>query len=207
VATATAVALRVAFRCHDTAQTELSAANYLTFVNDAIDDLVAAGWLEPQSEDETTSMADSTYEYNVPAGYAYVYALIEEDRTTSNLYPFGNAIPKHQWRIALDADGDAEFTFDSDLWRPTDGKKIKVIGQKRPSANLAGATSVVAGMESFIRERATHYAAAHLAGGRSELSTSRERLSETAWRNSEMMLAQHPTEFRVRPGSVYVPGR
>lgn len=203
--TATALALRVSYRVHDKTQTEISAADMLTFLNDAIDDLVAAGWLEPQTEDETTVMADSTYEYDVPAGFAFIEQIIQEDDSYADRYNY--VIPDLQWRIALDATADAEIHFDSTLWAPVADKKIKIVGQKRPSQSVAGGATIVAGMEGFIRERATHYAAAFLAAGGSELQQQRKELSEIAYRNSERMLAQHPMEFRCRPSSRHVPGR
>lgn len=203
--TATDLALRISYRVHDKTQVEISASDMLTFLNDAVDDLVAAGWLEPQTEDETTVMTADVYEYNVPAGFAFIEYLLQEDDSYSNRYNY--VIPEHQWRIALDDSSDPEIHFDSTLWAPVPTKKIKIIGQKRPAQSLTGGTSIVAGMESFIRERATHYAASFLAAGGSELQQQRKELSEIAYRNSERMLANHPMEFRIRPSSRHVPSR
>jgi hypothetical protein len=205
MATATDLALRISYRVHDKTQVEISAADMLTFLNDAVDDLVAAGWLEPQTEDESTTMAADTYEYNIPAGFAFIDMIIQEDDSYADRYNY--VIPELQWRIALDATADPEIHFDSTLWAPVANKKIKIIGQKRPAQALSGATVIVNGMESFIRERATHYAAAFLAAGGSELQQQRKELSEIAYRNSERMLAGHPMEFRVRPSSRHVIGR
>jgi len=205
MATATALALRVSYRVHDRTQAELSAADMLTFLNDAVDDLVAADWLEPLAEDETTTMATDTYEYDVPASFAFIRMILQEDENTAGLYQY--VIPRHQYRIALDAAGDPEFHFIKDLWVPVANKKIKVVGQKRPTQGLTGASTIVAGMESFIRERATHYAAGYLAAGTGELAAHRKQLAEVAYRNSEKMLSYHPQEFRIRPDSINVPGR
>ena len=205
MATATALALRVSYRVHDKDQAEISAADYLTFVNDAIDDLVAAGWLERQSEDVTTSMVTDTFDYSVPSGFAYVQFLIEEDANEAGKYP-GPKTADHLWWIGL-VSGTPTFHFDSNLWFPTNGKKIKIVGQKRPTQSIAGSATIVSGMEAFIRERATHYAAGYLAAGVSELSQWRKDLSEISYRNSEKMLAYHPQEFRVRVGSRVVPTR
>lgn len=225
---------RVALSVRDPERALLADAEYGFFVNDAIDDLRNGGWLQPLEEDETTTMAEDTYEYDVPDGFAYIYALITEDADGD--YPASYVIPYHQWRIGLDASTDPEFMFNKVQWAPDNGKTIKVIGQKRP-AELSGTDTVVAGMESFIRERAIAYAAramaqlpaaleARFSTAEAEQSSppgtrrppagegyeeSRSKmllaLSERAWVNSERMFAYHPMEFRVWPSSVYVPGR
>jgi len=225
---------RVALGVRDPERALLADAEYGFFVNDAILDLRNSGWLQPLEEDETTEMATDTYEYDVPASFSYVYALITEDAEGD--YPASYVIPYHQWRIALDASGDVEFHFNKTQWAPDNGKHIKVIGQKRP-VELSGTDTVVAGMEGFIRERAIAYAARALAqlpatlearfstqeaeqssppGTRRPPSApnyeeSRSKmllaLSERAWANSERMFAYHPMEMRVWPSSVYVPGR
>ena len=199
------VALRVAWRLRDSAFAELSELEYFYFIQDAYTDLDNAGWLMTLEEDETTTMAASTYEYDVPASFAYVYMLREEDDGTPTTYSI--VIPQLHWRIALDASADPEFHFEPHLWSPRAGKTIKVVGQKRPTSLSAKTITVPAGMESFVRERAVSYAAAHLAQGSSQLAKWRERLSETSYLKSEAMLAQHPMEFRVKPSSVHVPGR
>lgn len=199
------IADRVAMRLRDSGNDSLTQAEYFGFVQDAYDDLMASGWLDVCEEDESTLMAADTYEYDVPANFAFVAELREQDSTSPTTY--GTVVPDFHYRIALDADGDPEFIFERGLWSPHAGYYIKVIGQKRPTKPTVGTTSLTAGYEPFLRERAISYAGVHLAQGSSSLSKWRERVAEICWARSETYLGRHPMEFRVRPGSKYVPGR
>jgi len=203
--TATALALRVAARVHDPTQVELTAAQYLAFLNDAIDDLVGMGWLLRQEEDVSITMASSDYSYDVPAGFAYIRWLREEAESPAGVYDL--IIPYHQWRLELRAASTPAIVFDSTVFFPRAGKKLQITGQKRPSQSVAGGDTITSGMESFIRERATAYAADFVSGGTSELATVRERIASKAWAVSNQMAAYHPMEFRVVPNGRRVPGR
>jgi hypothetical protein len=241
----TAMRQRVALRCNDPLQKILGDTEYAGCTNDAIQDLAACGWLLPIEEDETTTLVANTYEYEVPAGFAYIRELrYEDDSTTPSTYDY--VVPFEQWRAAYNGAGDdgpvSQIIFDSRLFDGTSGDHIKVVGQKRP-VELAiafdeedGDWVITPGMEPFIRERAIAYAARTMAmllpdraleqtqamEGESPPGThvgpimpdAEERrarrllaLAEVAWRNSEMFLANHPSEFRVQPGSIPVPGR
>lgn len=206
MATATALGLQIARRCHDTSQVEITAAGYLDFINMALDDLAAAGWLEPQVSDESLILASSDYDYNVPSGFAYLSRITVAD--SDGEFPQQNEVPQHQWHIDLDVASTPEIYFRPDVFdQLISGRALKVVGQKRPSTGVAGSATIVAGMEAFVRERATSYALEHLADGLSELSQTRMRRSEQTWAKSEQMLGRHPMEFRVKPNSLYVPGR
>ena len=206
MATATALALRVAARVHDVNQVELSAAGYLGFVNDAIDDIVAGDWLLPQADDESLTLADSDYDYAVPAGFAYIRRLIVADSVGE--FPLENTVPQHHWRVSYDADSAPEIYFFPDAFDLLiSGRALKIIGQKRPAQAVAGGATIEPGMEAFIRERATAYAAEYLAGGTSQFAQWRQRISETSWAKSERMLGNHPMEFRCKPSSIHVPSR
>lgn len=199
------IAARVAMRLRDSGYNELSQSDYFAFVQDAYDDLMAAGWLDVCEEDDSTTMQTEVYEYAVPANFAFIYELREEDDGTPTTYSI--VVPAFHYRIGLGAAGDAKFVFEPTLWSPRDGKTIKVIGQKRPTKPSDGLASITAGYEPFLRERAISYAGVHLAQGSSALAKWRERVAEVAWARSETYLGRHPMEFRVRPGSKYVPGR
>lgn len=200
--TATALGLQIARRVRDASQREITAAGYLDFINQAIEDLIGAGWLQPQSEDTSLTLADGDFDYTIPSGFAYIRRLVVED--SNGDYPLENEIPKGQWYITA---GALIYFYPDIADMIIDGRKLKIIGQKRPTGDLAGTATIVAGMLSFIRERATGYAWEFLAGGVSELGQTRLRLAEAQWQKSERLLAQHPMEFRVRVDSVYVEGR
>lgn len=201
MATATALGLQVARRVRDADQTELTAAAYLDFINMAIDDLVGAGWLLPQAEDTSTTLAEDDFTYAVPSGFAYIRSLRYSD--TGGGYPIQNVIPQYQWYV----DNSANIQFYEDMFPFVAGQTLKIIGQKRPSQNVAGGDTITPGMESFIRERATYYAAEYLAAGDSALASYRQRMAEKMWAITNSLLGNHPMEFRVKPGAIHVPGR
>lgn len=202
MATATAIGLQVARRVRDYSQSELNAAAYLDFVNMALDDLSAAGWLLPQSEDETLTIAAATYKYAVPAGLAYVRRVMQQGSDGS--YDELGVIPQHYWWVNNDAQIEFLADYHSQL---ITGRIIRLTGQKRPSTGVAGSDTIQGGMEGFVRERAVTYAAEYLAAGDSSLATYRQRLAESNWPKSQAMLGNHPMEFRVKVGSIHVPGR
>lgn len=201
--TATQVADRIAYRVHDKDEAELTAADYLTFLNDAVEDLSAAGWALPLSE-ATITMVAADYEYDVPATFAYIWQLRKEDADTAGLYD--EIIPFWKWTCAYDSNGNPVVRLDSRWFTPVADKKILVMGQQRVTA-YAGAGTVEPGAIGFLRERGVAYAAAYLAGGVSEYAQQRRELAEIAFRNSEVMLQNMPEEFRIIPGSRPVPGR
>lgn len=199
------MATSVAVRAHDASEGELDHNAYISLINDAIDDLVAAGWLVYASEDVSLTVAETTYGYAVPLPFAYVTRLIFAD--SNGEYPLENEINGGQWRIAL-MGNVPKFYFAPDGWdaAPT-GRAMRVIGQRRPQQNVNGSAIIHPGMESFIRERATAYALEILGEGISELAVARQRRAERLMAYSEQKLGQHVMEFRVKPDSVYVPGR
>lgn len=202
MATATEIGLQVARRVRDATQSELTAAGYLDFINMAIDDLKLEGWLEPQAEDTSLSVLAGTYTYTIPDGFAYIRRLEQADSDGS--YPMDSIIPAHYWFIENDAQINIRPDYHAGL---VTGRTIKIVGQKRPSGGVLGSATIVAGMESFVRERAVTYVAEYLASGDSALAGFRQRLAEGNWPKSQQLLARHPQEFRVKPSSVHVPGR
>lgn len=200
MSTATQIAARIAYRVHDSGQEEVDAAGYLSFLNDAVEDLNAAGWLLPIAEAEVAQTA-STYEFNIPASFAY----IKEVRLEGASGVYDQVIPYWAWDTTL-ADSTPVVRIDSRRVTPDATKKYLVIGQKRPAAYV-GATTIESGLVGFLRERGVSYAAAYVAGGNSEYAAQRRELAEIAFRNSELMLQNTPEEFRVIPGSRPVPTR
>lgn len=202
MATANQVAAQVARRVRDADFSELQQSEYLEFVNMALDDLSAAGWLLPLAEDVSLTLAASTYEYAVPAGFAYIKRV--EQASADGFYDVIDIVPDWYWYVSNDANLVIRPTYHGEL---VDGRVLKIVGQKRPNTGVAGSDTIQGGMEAFVRERATKYAADYLAAGDSRLDGYRQRLAENLWAVSEKMLGSHPMEFRVKPSSVHVPGR
>ena len=204
MATATAVGLQVSRRINDASQVALNAAAILDFVNMALADLSAAGWLQPQNEDTTLTVVAAQFAYTVPSGFAYIRRLQIAD--SDGTYPSDMVIPQHQWELSI-VGGVAKLVFWPDVAdRLITGRAIKVIGQKRPSVGVAGGDTIVPGMEAFVRERAASYAAEQLGMGISELDQYRGKMAASLWAKSNQMLGYHPQEFRVKPNSRLVPG-
>lgn len=206
MATATALGLQVARRARDASQGQVTAAAYLDFINMAIDDLKAAGWLQPQVTDTSITLAAEDFHYAIPSGFAYIQKIVIEDENDE--YPENQVVPEFHWSIVLDAADTPAIYFDPhifDLLIP--GRSVKIFGQKRPTGNLSGSDTIVPGMESFVRERALAYALEYMADSTSETSQLRAQRAGQAWAKSEKMLGQHPMEFRVKPSSRYVLGR
>lgn len=200
--TAAALGLRIAYRVHDSAQTEMAAAGYLGFLNDGIEDLAAAGWLTPVNS-ATIAQATGTFVYNVPASFVYIQEVRKEGATAG---VYDSVLPDWAWSVFLNSAGTPQIRVDSHWVTPATGKNFMVTGQVRVAALATGET-VPSGMLGFLRERGTSYAAAYLAGGVSEYANQRRALADFSFRASELMLANMPDEFRIAPGSRAVPGR
>jgi hypothetical protein len=202
MSTATELGLRIAAHVRDASQAELTGVQYLGFINDAVVDLNAVGWLLPLSEDNVAQVA-ATFEYTVPASFAYVKEIRLESVTTANFYD--EVLPDYAWTIAFMA-ATPKIRLDSRVYTPAAGKKLLVIGQKR-APSLAGSDTITAGLESFLRERAIAYTAINLSIGDSEYARLRQAIAKFAWEASEQMVVDMPEEFRIVPGSRPVPGR
>lgn len=195
----------VAVRIHDSGKTEVSDANLGYFVNQAIDDLTLAGIVLPLEEDESLTFATGTFQYTVPASFAFIYELRLESAAASGKYP--TAIHPSLWTVVYDG-AAAKFQFNENEAPVTtwNGLKMKIRGQKRVP-QLTGTDTVEPGLEGFIRERGVSYAAEFVSGGGSQLEAQRRRLGEVAWDRSERMLARIGPAYRARPDCVRVPAR
>lgn len=193
-----------ALAVHDPDLGEISRAQWLMFLRSASMDARNSGWFLPIEDDESLEVAATTYEYDIPAGFAFIEKLyIEETINGSDVYI--NTIPRNHWEIRTNG-GNPVITF-STLSELTPGKNIKIVGQARPSVYTDENQTVDRGMESFIRERALYFAFRYLGAGLSELARWRQQMSIQAWQTSEAMLNSHPQEFRMRPDARSVDGR
>jgi hypothetical protein len=206
----------VATKVHDPQNMLVGEALIEQFVNDGIDDLKSSGWLLPTEEDESILMVAGTYSYTIPADFAYIARLLEENFGDPGLYDYD--IPENAWRPAYDG-GAAKLMFNSLVWTPYSGYHIKIVGQKRPIKYTTDAATVEDGFIGFLRMRAEAYAMLYLASVPVEESTPellerriavanvRIAVANSLMARSEQMLARHPAEFRVRESSRHVPSR
>lgn len=200
------LATDVALRVGDTNLAEITQAQYIQFVNMAMADLDGSGWLQRQAEDVSTLLANNTWDYNVPAGFAYIQHIFMSD--VDGTYPVDAEIPQHMWYLGLDSTGlvpQIHFYPDIFVGVLISGRYLKIKGQARFSAPLVLGNPIPAGAESFIRERAVAYAADALSAGNDEQAQRRGRIADKAWATSNEKLKLHPQEFRVLPNSLNVP--
>ena len=207
---------RVAALAHDPEMTLISEALYAQFLDDAVDDLKSSGWLLPIEEDESLTMAADTYQYDVPADFAYIQDLFEEDSSTADLYT--ESLPQHMWKPGYDG-GNPTIEFNANLWTPVLGKSIKVVGQKRPSKYTADSDAVEDGFIGFMRVRAQAYALLYMGtvpveqGDHDQLerriaiANTRIATGNAMMGLAERQLALQPQEFRVKPSSRHVKTR
>ena len=74
----------VSLHIHDPASQEVTRLQHLTFINGATRDLTNAGWLLEIQHAENIELLDDNFEYDVPAGFAYVKELRLGDQTQGN---------------------------------------------------------------------------------------------------------------------------
>jgi hypothetical protein len=193
----------IALRIHDAGMVEVSTTQLLNFINMAVRDMRNAGWVLPQAEDISLTEAVNTWTFAVPAGFVYVHAILRQNVATNT---YDAEIPRNYWRIDL-LGVTPTFAFDERCYLPDSGSHLMVQGQGRPALYTADGTTVDTMTDSFVRERATYYAASFVAGGLSQYSQYRQKLADTAFAISEQQLARSPQEFRQYPDSIKVPGR
>lgn len=191
-----------AMHCHDPQFTELTRAEWLVFARSASQAAQSSGWLLYSEDDESLTAAANTYEYSVPSGFAYIYNL-EIESSSSGVYI--DSVPRSHWEIRING-AVPVFKFDT-ISLLTDGRKIKVTGQKRPTIYSDLSNTVDNQMEGYVMERMLFYGFRYLANGQSDLARWRQQMSQQSWQISEAMLRAHPQEFRVMPSAVYVKGR
>lgn len=186
---------------------QISIPQLLTFINDAALDLRNSGWLIILADDESLEFAVNDYDYNVPASFTFIHEIRVEDTTVSPS-TYDEIVERHFWRIAEDVAGTPELIFHTGFPIPT-GKKMKVMGQKRPSLYTAITDTIDAGMESFIRESALASALSYMASARPDVEFERGRfaLAQEARLRANRFLALQPMRFRQFPNSEYVPTR
>lgn len=183
---------------------ELTKATWMLFFAAAGMDARSAGWLLHAEDNESVTVVANTWEYTVPAGFAYIEGLILSE-TLNGTTVYIQTIPQSHWSIRLNG-GVPVFTFSLQHYLVT-GRNIKVVGQTRPTIYTDENETIDRGMESFIRERALMFAFRRLGIGLSELARWRQQMATQSWQTSQLFLQNHPQEFRMAPSALIVPGR
>ena len=186
----------------------------LECINAAADDAFSKEWVLPV-DNESLETASATFEYNIPAGVAFIHQVWLES-STSNQYD--TQVLRNQWRIQL-VGSQATLVFDSILFTIVVTRNLKLVGHKRPTVAYAtGSATIDVGMEAFIRERATSYAARYLArsvpgqvdvlaeGLQSNTGPTYAQLEQDAWLKSENLMENRGAQYRITSRSRFVPG-
>lgn len=175
-----------------------------SYINSAAREASSSGWVLPIEEDESLTFSANTYEYTVPSGFAYIYELrVEDDTTTPSTW--NEIIEKHLWRVGYDESVDKIF-FHRAYVLPVD-KSLKVVGQKRLSTYSSLSDSVDVGPEAFLRARAMASALGFVHSAGEGLDAQRFGMWQQHRRDAELLLSRQPMLLRVKPDSVWVPGR
>ena len=198
----------MALMAHDVALSELTQAQWLTLVQGAARDSRNSGWVLKMEDNESLTVVSGTYEYTMPATFAYLERVYLED-TSEGTSVYNLEVPRGHWDIGyndLGAGAVPTLKF-ATLTAVNVGKKLKLVGQKRPTIYALVTETVDPGMDSFLRERALFFGFRFLAAGRSEYATWRQQMALLSYQTSETMLKRHPQEFRPRPSSIVIPTR
>lgn len=193
-----------ALMVHDPRYGEISREDWLLYIASAALDARNAGWYLHAEDSESLVVAEATWEYAVPAGFAYIEGIYIED-TSGGTSVYVQPISRVDYDIRLNG-GYPVITFNS-RWGLHVGRHLKIIGQVRPTIYVDENESIDRGMESYLRERAMYFAFRFLGAGGSELARWRQQMAIQAWQSSEVFLTHHPQEFRQAPDSIVVPGR
>ena len=175
---------------------EVSQAQLITFLNDAAQDASGQGWLIWLADNTSLTFVPADFDYSVPASFAYIKDV--ESPTA--------VIPRQYWDLRL-VSTTPTLLFSSFFTIPAGA--IKIVGYRRPTTNYAVTSETVdAGMEPFLRERASSFALEMMSAGLSELDRLRSTQAERHFRNSELLLQRRVSFLeRLVPNLRLVPGR
>ena len=102
-------------------------------MNDAINLAIASvtqGALQDKRDDSLTVIA-GTFEYEIPAGFLYIWEILQEQSTNGRYSSSLNTIDQRYWRILPGS--PPKLWFDSNWVTLTTGRKLRIIGQQAPA--------------------------------------------------------------------------
>jgi hypothetical protein len=195
----------IAHHIQDPASQLLNRQQLLEMINSAAWDAAAEGWVL-ETQDESLTLASNDYEYDVPAGLAYIHEIWAESVAAAGTYP--TFIPWYQWEIVVDASGTPAIHFSRESYTPVVSIDLRLKGQTRPTSEYSeGSDEIDPGMESFIRERAITYAARNLSSHGGAHAQQYAQMEQIAMAASESLLQQQAEFFRPKRYARAVPGR
>ena len=176
----------------------------LEFINSAAWDAANEGWVIHIEEDESLTTATDTYDFTVPAGFAYIHEVYVAD--SNGDFGEDDLVPLTQWRLAFDS-AVAVLRFSFEFHTIVDGRVIKLIGQARPTSEYTDDADIIdAGLESFIRERGIMYGARNMARHGGQHAQQYAQLAQETFQSSELMLQQQADRYRPKEFARPVPG-
>lgn len=107
---------------------EFSVETYNDYINLAIDMIAEQALLN--KVDESVPLATDTYQYNLSTHFLYVSNIFTES-ATAGVWDMEKPIDPRYWRVVKKATIVVEFV--KELWTPTDGRKLRIIGLASPS--------------------------------------------------------------------------
>lgn len=182
----------IALHVRDTTNVEVSAAQLLTFINDAVQDASNSGWYIPL---EVSAITVAAGDVAVPASLVFVKDIL--------ILATKQRVERHYWTIE-ESGGVPKFVFDPSV-SPTGAARVN--GWRRPTTYVLASETADAGMESFLRDRACSFALGFMAAGTSELDRTRIQSREIKYRDSEELLKRMPEQFKISPIARRVPTR
>lgn len=182
----------VEIHIRDSDNDEVSEAQLLILLNDAVNDAGNSGWMIP-IEDAAITVVEGAVA--VPASFVF----IKDIRITATAIE----VARHYWRIEV-VGGSSSFVFEPSV-RPTGA--ATVYGWRRPTVYSAVGDTLDPSLESFLRDRMAAYALGFMAAGGSELDRTRLQSRELKMRDSEALLERKPQQYKVLPLARYVPER
>jgi hypothetical protein len=195
----------IASHLQDPASQLVNRQQLLQFINSAAWDAANEGWVIALEEDESLTLAAGTYDYTIPSGFAYLHEVYVAN--AGGTYGEAELVPLNRWRLVYNSSA-AKLRFSEEFFTITDTRSVKLVGQARPTSEYSEDTdNIDAGMESFIRERATMYAARNLSRHGGQHAQQYAQLEQEALQTSELMLRQQPERFQPKEYARPVPLR
>jgi hypothetical protein len=202
--TAGTLAARIAVRCHDAGYLEgptAAAADYLAFLNDAVEDWNASGGFYPISDATTLQVAD-TYDYAIPALFAYVDEVGIESESVGHYH----TVDFQFWYIDYRTGSTPTIHIRRSWFTPDATYHILIAGHKRLAVFATGDT-VPPDLSAYLRERGLYHALHYLSAGGGSLAADRRAAAQFALQVSADMENKRSLAFRPNAQSQYVPGR
>lgn len=202
--TATQLAALIAVRSHDAGYKEgptAAVADYIGFLNDAVDDWNGSGGLLRLSDASTAQVAD-TYDYAIPATFQYLYEVLLETSTGKF-----QVIDPDFWYVDFRTGATPTVHIRRAWgWTPDATLHIEMAGQGH-QVYFTGTETVPAELVAYLRERGVYHALEYLSQGGGSMAASRRIAAGNALQLSADMEQKRAMSSRVRSGSIYVPGR